>query len=103
MKRKTSEGQIKESQKAKTGPDPNRLKLEGSWEEVVKKALKRKRPSKERKGVRTMKTKPWHSIKKTDKPVYHDNTLCTEGNNIEAKNRKQGTDGRPKCDHCKRL
>lgn len=35
--------------------------------------------------------------------VYHDNTRCTEGNNIEPKNRIAGTGGLPKCDHCKRL
>ena len=35
--------------------------------------------------------------------VHHDNSQCTEGNNIEAKNRVQGTGGHPKCDHCKRL
>ncbi|WP_417483642.1 hypothetical protein [Maricaulis salignorans] len=34
---------------------------------------------------------------------YHDNNACTEGNNIEAKNRVSGTGGLNKCDHCKRL
>ena len=49
------------------------------------------------------KTSPWYSVKRTDRQVYHDNTECTEGNNIEPENRREGTDGRPKCDHCKRL
>lgn len=35
--------------------------------------------------------------------VHHDNNSCTEGNNIESKNRASGTGGLPKCDHCKRL
>lgn len=48
-------------------------------------------------------TSAWHSVKETDRKVYHDNTACTEGNNIETKNRRSGTDGRPKCDHCTRL
>jgi hypothetical protein len=46
------------------------------------------------------KTNPWHSTAKTDKPVHHDNTLCTEGNNIESKNRAAGTGGHPLCHHC---
>ncbi len=49
------------------------------------------------------RTSPWHSALASDRPVYHDNTSCTEGNNIEDKNRRDGTGGRPKCDHCKRL
>ena len=35
--------------------------------------------------------------------VYHDNSLCAEGNNIEHKNRIPGTDSLPKCKHCNRL
>lgn len=35
--------------------------------------------------------------------VYHDNNKCTEGNNIEARNRKAGTGGHKKCSHCARL
>jgi len=35
--------------------------------------------------------------------VYHDNNSCTEGNNIESRNRTSGTGGHPKCEHCKRL
>lgn len=50
-----------------------------------------------------MKTSPWHSIKPNDPQVHHDNTACTEGNNIEQENRREGTGNRPKCDHCDRL
>jgi len=50
-----------------------------------------------------VKTSPWHSIKQTDRPVYHDDTACTEGNNIEPQNRRDGTGGRRKCDRCKEL
>lgn len=49
------------------------------------------------------KVSPWHSKKPTDKPVHHDNTNCTEGNNIEPANRVPGTGGRPKCHHCEEL
>jgi hypothetical protein len=34
---------------------------------------------------------------------YHDNNACTEGNNIETKNRVPGKGGHPQCEHCKRL
>lgn len=50
-----------------------------------------------------MKTAPWHSALESDRKVYHDNTACTEGNNIEARYKRSGTDNRPKCEHCKRL
>lgn len=46
------------------------------------------------------KTSPFHA---KDSEVYHDNTSCTEGNNIEARNRLPGTGGKRKCDHCSRL
>ena len=35
--------------------------------------------------------------------VYHDNNQCTEGNNIEPRNRESGTGGKRKCFHCSRL
>ena len=50
-----------------------------------------------------MKTTPWHSVLETDRKVYHDETKCTEGNNIEPRNRRSGTGGRPKCEHCKEI
>lgn len=43
---------------------------------------------------------PWHSILQNR---YHNNTLCTEGNNIEPKYRRSGTGGKPLCAHCARL
>lgn len=49
------------------------------------------------------KVPAWHSIRHSDPEVYHDNTKCTEGNNIEVYNRVPGTGNRDKCDHCKRL
>jgi len=48
------------------------------------------------------KVSPFHS-KKPGTTVYHDNSGCTEGNNIEKENKVSGTGGRTKCDHCKRL
>ncbi len=49
------------------------------------------------------KVPPWHSVRETDPKVYHDNNECTEGNNIEPKYRRPGTDNRRKCDHCAHL
>lgn len=47
-----------------------------------------------------MRTNPWHSILQN---VHHDNTSCTEGNNIEPQYRRPGSDGKPLCAHCARL
>ena len=49
------------------------------------------------------KVAPFHSVKVGTKNVYHDNDKCTEGNNIETYNKRSGTAGRPKCEHCQRL
>lgn len=49
------------------------------------------------------KVAPFHSKKEGAKNVHHDNSACTEGNNIEAKYKTAGTDGRPRCEHCARL
>jgi hypothetical protein len=49
------------------------------------------------------KVPPFHSIHLNHRNVYHDNSQCTEGNNIEAKYRASGTGGRPRCEHCSRL
>jgi len=48
------------------------------------------------------KVAPFHS-KRPGTNKYHDNSKCTEGNNIEKINRVAGTGGHAKCDHCKRL
>lgn len=34
---------------------------------------------------------------------YHDQSTCTEGNNIETKNKVSGTGGLAKCDSCKEI
>lgn len=47
------------------------------------------------------KCSPFYSSEQLD--VYHDNTSCTEGNNIEARFRASGTGGLPQCSHCRRL
>ena len=49
------------------------------------------------------KVSPYHSAKPTAHKVYHNDNVCTEGNNIESYYRRSGTDGRPLCDHCRRL
>jgi len=48
------------------------------------------------------KVAPFHS-KLPRTTVHHNNSKCTEGNNIESRNRKPGTGGFPLCNHCKRL
>jgi hypothetical protein len=50
-----------------------------------------------------VKAKPWHSKTLWHRAVYHDETRCTEGNNIEPHNRVPGTGGRPKCDRCREI
>jgi len=42
----------------------------------------------------------FHSIKQN---VHHNNSRCTEGNNIEKENLRQGTGGKPLCQHCAQL
>lgn len=54
-------------------------------------------------GKSMAKIAPFHSVKPNASNVYHDNTLCTEGNNIEKQYLRSGTAGRPRCDHCNRL
>lgn len=49
------------------------------------------------------KVAPFHSVKVNAKNVHHDNSACTEGNNIESQYKRQGTAGRPRCEHCNRL
>jgi len=49
---------------------------------------------------RTAKTNPWHSKLSS---VYHNNTSCITGNNIEEENVVAGTGGRPLCKECARL
>ena len=35
--------------------------------------------------------------------VHHNNSSCTEGNNIERENLQSGTGGKPLCNHCSKL
>lgn len=50
-----------------------------------------------------MKAAPWHTKVPTKHPVYHDETRCTLGDNIERYNRVPGTGGRPKCPLCRSI
>jgi hypothetical protein len=53
-------------------------------------------------GVSVMATvPPFYSI--LMKKVHHDQSLCTEGNNIEDRYKVQGTGGLPKCSRCREL
>jgi hypothetical protein len=46
------------------------------------------------------RVEPFHSVLQ---PVHHDNSRCTEGNNIEPQYLRKGTGGKPLCQHCQRL
>jgi transposase-like protein len=46
------------------------------------------------------KVAAFHSVKQH---VHHNNTSCTEGNNIEKENLRSGTGGKPLCSHCAKL
>jgi hypothetical protein len=48
------------------------------------------------------KVAPFHS-KKPGITVHHDNSACTEGDNIESYYLESGTGGKPLCAHCSRL
>lgn len=50
-------------------------------------------------------TQPFYSAKPgLYPPVYHNDTRCTEGNNIEPRYFRIGVGvGRTLCDHCRRL
>ena len=50
--------------------------------------------------INLAKVAAFHSIKQN---VCHDNSKCTEGNNIEKENLRQGTGGKSKCSHCSKL
>ena len=47
-----------------------------------------------------MRTSPWHSIKSN---VYHNNTRCNTGNNIERENIQRGTGNKSLCSECSYL
>ena len=46
------------------------------------------------------KKSAWHA---EGSEVYHNNSKCTEGNNIEDRNRKTGDGGKRLCKHCREL
>jgi hypothetical protein len=46
------------------------------------------------------KVAAFHSVNSS---VYHDNSKCMEGNNIEKKYLRTGTGGKRKCAHCIRI
>lgn len=48
------------------------------------------------------KIAPIHS-NKPGIEVYHNNSKCTEGNNIERANLRAGTGGKRLCSHCSKL
>ena len=50
-----------------------------------------------------MKTAPWHSKNPNipvNQRVHHNDTTCTEGNNIESYYKQSGTGGYPLCNSC---
>lgn len=46
---------------------------------------------------------PFHSTKPATRQVYHNNSSCTEGNNIEPRYLARGSDGRPLCERCRQV
>lgn len=48
------------------------------------------------------KVAPTYSVE-VGRDVYHNNNRCTERNNIETRNERQGTGGRRLCHHCATL
>lgn len=46
---------------------------------------------------------PFHSVKPVSNPVYHDNSACYDGNNIEPYYHRYGTGNRRRCATCDRL
>ena len=51
-------------------------------------------------GIGVAKMRPWYSLCETDRKVYHDDPRCKEGVTVEARFRREGTDGRRKCEEC---
>ena len=51
------------------------------------------------------KTDPWHSVLEEGKSdgIYHDETNCNTGNNIEQEYRRSGTGNLDKCAECRRI
>jgi hypothetical protein len=49
------------------------------------------------------KVPAFHSTRRDDHKVHHDNDRCTEGNNIEPRYKASGTGGYPKCKRCAEL
>ncbi|MEV8373993.1 hypothetical protein AB0P21_14730 [Kribbella sp. NPDC056861] len=47
-----------------------------------------------------MIVRAFHSILAS---VHHNNNRCTEGNNIETRNKRDGTGNKPLCQHCRSL
>lgn len=45
-----------------------------------------------------MKKAPWHAV---SSDVYHDNSDCHTGNNIERENMRSGTGGKKLCSTCR--
>lgn len=49
------------------------------------------------------KTSPFYSKNPEDPKVYHDNSACSQGQKIKPENKLYGTDGRQKCEFCKKF
>lgn len=51
-------------------------------------------------GAETIRMRPWHSVRETDRKVYHDDARCVEGAGVDPQHRREGTEGRRKCEEC---
>ena len=52
------------------------------------------------KGGDHMKVAAYHSSNPSDPDVYHDHDDCPSGQQIPSVNRRPGTGGYPRCQHC---
>lgn len=50
-----------------------------------------------------MKVSPYHSTNPSDPDVHHDHSDCPSGQQIPAHNRRPGTGGYPRCQHCRNM
>lgn len=50
-----------------------------------------------------MKCGPYHSANRADPDVYHDHMDCPAGQQIPLGDRRNGTNGYRRCEHCRKL
>ena len=69
-------------------------------EDLSTEGLLRGAPAPRKRPAKKSTKAAWHSIKSE---IYHDNTACSTGSNIEPEHLRQGTGGKPLCNECNLL